>query len=398
MAIKLDLVERNLEDLDKEMTCAVCQENFTDPKVLSCLHCYCKHCLFNLASKAGEGKPFSCPECHQETTLPANGEEQLKTAFSVNRLKSMYEKHKRIISKQVTCEICKNCEADGVAFCQQCDKFACQSCVHMHSVHVGLFEGHEVVPIEKLQDIISAKTFQPKNQPVKKCLVHGDQLKLYCFDCKKLICRDCTIKDHKEHSVEFTSIVAQQKKAGLLESVGSIQQAKEFFCLALKETGSTQEDIEAQKESVIRNVEAYFKELAQILETRKLELVQEAKEYTRKRLESLVMLKKQLSSGCDKADHVMAYTRQCVEYCSDEEVVSMHAEITRVVQEIAKDWHVSEESLMLAEKPDMWVALDCSEALKQLCQTKIRIKQLSTNIVVEEIPKTIKVNEMDKSR
>ena len=31
--------------------------------------------------------------------------------------------------------------------------------------------------------------------------------------------------------------------------------------------------------------------------------------------------------------------------------------------------------------------------MKQLCQTKICIKHLSTNIVVEEIPKTIKVNE-----
>ena len=392
MAVNLDLVERNLEDLEKEIICALCQEHFTDPRVLPCLHYYCKQCLFNLASKAGEGKPFSCPECHQETTLPADGEKELKTAFSVNRLKSMYEKHKRIISKQVTCEICKNCEADGVAFCQQCDKFACQSCVQMHSVQMGLFEGHEVVPIEKLQDI-SAKTFQPKNQPVKKCLVHGDQLKLFCFDCKKLICRDCSIKDHKEHSIEFNSIVAQQKKTELLESVRSIQQAKEFFCLALKEIGSTQEDIEAQKESVIRNIETYFKELAQILETRKLELVQEAQENTRKRLDSLVMLNKQLSSGCDKADHIMAYTRQCVEYCSDDEVVSVHAEITRLVQEIAKDWQASEDSLMSAEKADMEVALDCSEALKQLCQTKIHIKQLSTNIVIEEIPETIKVNE-----
>ena len=387
MAIKVDLVERNLEDLEKEITSAVCQEHFTDPKVLPCLHYYCKQCLFNLASKAGEGKPFSCPKCHQETTLPADGEKELKTAFSVNCLKSMYEKHKRIISKQVTCEICKNCKADGVAFCQQYDNFACQSCVQMHSVQVGLFEGHEVVPIEKLQDI-SAKTFQPKNQPVKKCLVHADQLKLFCFDCKKLTCRDCSIKDHKEHSVEFNSIVAQQKKVELLESVGSIELAKKYFCLALKEIGSTQEDIEAQKESVIFNVEAYFKELAQILETRKLELVQEAQENSRKRLESLVMLKRQLSSGCDKVDHIMAYTRQCVEYCSDDEVMSMHAEITQVVQEIAKDRHASEDSLMSAEKADMGVALDCSEALKQLCQTKIHIKQLSANIVVEEMPKT----------
>jgi len=139
MAVKLDLVEKNLEDLEKEITCAVCQEHFTEPKVLPCLHYYCKQCICSLACKAGEGNPFSCPECRQEATLPAEGEEELKTAFSVNRLKSMYERHKLVVSKKVTCEICKSPEANGVAFCWQCDKFSCQNCAQMHSVQVGLF-------------------------------------------------------------------------------------------------------------------------------------------------------------------------------------------------------------------------------------------------------------------
>jgi len=131
----------------------------------------------------------------------------------------------------------------------------------------------------------------------------------------------------KTTSVEFNSIVAQQKKAELLESMSSIQEAKEFFCKVLEEIGSTERDIKAQKESVIGTIETCFKELAKIVDTRKLELVGEAEENARKRLEGLILRRKKLSSSCDKADHVMAYTRQCLEYCSDDEVMNVHAEM-----------------------------------------------------------------------
>ena len=34
MAVGVDVVEKTLEDLEKEITCAICQEHYTDPKTL----------------------------------------------------------------------------------------------------------------------------------------------------------------------------------------------------------------------------------------------------------------------------------------------------------------------------------------------------------------------------
>ena len=53
MAVGLDVVEKTLEDLEKEITCAICQEHYTDPKTLPCLHCYCKQCILKLALRVG---------------------------------------------------------------------------------------------------------------------------------------------------------------------------------------------------------------------------------------------------------------------------------------------------------------------------------------------------------
>ena len=74
--------EKSLEELEREITCGICQEHYTEPKALTCLHYYCKQCILKLA-KTGTGKPFSCPECRSEATLPESGVDELKTAFFV---------------------------------------------------------------------------------------------------------------------------------------------------------------------------------------------------------------------------------------------------------------------------------------------------------------------------
>jgi len=45
MAEALDIVEKGLEELEEEITCPVCQDHFRKPKILPCLHYYCKECV-----------------------------------------------------------------------------------------------------------------------------------------------------------------------------------------------------------------------------------------------------------------------------------------------------------------------------------------------------------------
>ena len=91
MAVAPDPVEKGLEELEEgledEITCPVCQEHFRDPKILPCLHYYCKECVRQLALRAGPNRPFACPECRRGTVLPQNDPDQLPTVFFVNRRK-----------------------------------------------------------------------------------------------------------------------------------------------------------------------------------------------------------------------------------------------------------------------------------------------------------------------
>ena len=51
------------ENLVKELECAVCLEEFKEPKVLPCLHSFCKICLEGLLARQGKAWKLNCPSC-----------------------------------------------------------------------------------------------------------------------------------------------------------------------------------------------------------------------------------------------------------------------------------------------------------------------------------------------
>ena len=390
MAVGLDVVEKSLEDLEKEVTCGICQEHFTDPKILPCLHYYCKQCILGLALKTSKDEPFSCPECRKDITLPEGGVEELKSAFFINRLKSRYEKHKKVLSKQVQCEICTNPEAIAEAFCRQCDKFACKNCVHQHSVMKAIFEGHEIVSIDQLQKV-QAEELMPNNPAPRKCKVHCKSMKIFCFDCNKLICRDCTVKDHRDHNIEFNNVAADNKKKELMESLKPLREVEDSLTQPLEEVCNTEREVEAQGGSVANTIETSFEELHTILETRKQQLLEEAKRRVREKMENLKGQEKNLSIASTEVRSVIDYTSQCVRLCSDDEVMSMHTEISHRIKDEVEEHGKAGNRLEPMEDADMGVEVECAEDLQQLCK-KAKITQSADYIVIDNIPYTAEVN------
>ena len=150
MAESVPVVEKSLEELESEITCPICQEHYTEPKVLPCLHYYCKKCILKLALRTQSGKSFHCPECRCEATLPEGGVNNLKTAFFANRLKCKVTTLQRAHGKvEVKCELC-TASSNAEAFCRQCSCFICNECVQLHS-KLRCFFGHKIPSLEDLK-------------------------------------------------------------------------------------------------------------------------------------------------------------------------------------------------------------------------------------------------------
>ena len=198
-----NITSKSLEQLEREITCGVCQEHYNEPKILPCLHYYCKKCVLDLSQKAGPAKSFSCPECHNEGTIPEEGEDGLKAAFFVNRLKSIVSSMK-ITQGQVevqyeTCVEVYNEKAK--AFCCQCAAFICAEYVKSLK-RIRQYSKHEISSLEDVKPG-KCKPVEEKEDVPDKCEDHNEPKVIYCYDCDALICRNCTIKDHKEHNFEF---------------------------------------------------------------------------------------------------------------------------------------------------------------------------------------------------
>ena len=105
----MDEVEKSLINLEKDITCGVCHDHYQQPKVLPCLHFYCRDCILKLALRRGNGNIFPCPECHM-ASLPEENVNNLQTAVFINRLKDQYTQLEKALSKVMVRSLKHHCQ------------------------------------------------------------------------------------------------------------------------------------------------------------------------------------------------------------------------------------------------------------------------------------------------
>jgi len=132
------------KQLDELRVCPVSTEVFIDPRVLPCGHTLCFQCI----EKCCEDKPLlnevQCPLCRTQFTIPSSGVDGLPKNFALANIVQM---------KELTIES----------------------------------------PM--------------KSVPASHCDQHNDEpLKIYCCDCKVVMCTMCFIKSHNGHFYSWSSI------------------------------------------------------------------------------------------------------------------------------------------------------------------------------------------------
>ena len=117
--------------LEEQLTCPVCLDHYTNPKILPCHHSFCQHCLEGLPlDKKNETYYLSCPTCRHCTELPEEGAGAFPVAFHVNNLKEIHSTMKK------TEATCSDHGKPLELFCETCDTVICSHCsVGNHKHH-----------------------------------------------------------------------------------------------------------------------------------------------------------------------------------------------------------------------------------------------------------------------
>ena len=364
--------KKGLQKLKDEATCPVCQEFFQDPKILPCFHYYCKRCVLQLAARE---QPFPCPECRGDTLLPPTGADGFPTAFFVNRMKSLHDAMEKVQGATSSGDtICEQCHSDkAVAFCRHCTQYICDHCRESHR-RMKMLSGHTVVSIEELRR--NAEENLPIVQPKPmRCKEHQEQLKIYCFTCNQLICRDCVLKVHKDHEFEFTSACAPQIKQALQEKLGPLQSTQAHIQDARKQLEQSGNEITAQGTHLEKVINGSFDEMIEVLERRRRELLTRVRGRVEEKLSSLSSQEKGLEVCTAQIQSLVDFVGQNIGNASDEEIVSIHKQLQCKIEEEMKSCNSLD--LTPAASVNIGVDISCAAEIAELCQKKTSVITLA---------------------
>ena len=204
------------------MICPVCQTEFTDPKILPCLHTFCEQCLENSLRQSNiqNGQAFLCPLCRSESKVPLGGVEALKTNIFYETLQEFVEKKTQ--AAQQTCDACES-GAAAKRKCIECDDWLCTPCCNMHK-KVKITRDHHIIERQELEAGRADELLKSSFEPLL-CSTHNEPLKLFCthIGCMAPICTVCkSTMGHDNHPAIRLEDQASREKIQIKSRMGSL--------------------------------------------------------------------------------------------------------------------------------------------------------------------------------
>ena len=316
-----------VEEIEKEITCAICFDHYRDPKILPCLHYFCADCLQRLAARVGQ--PVPCPECRQEATF--DDVRSLLTPFFIKRMIDLHERVEKAEGRaEALCELCKS-KDKAEAFCRQCASFVCGVCMRTHdSLANTTFRGHVVEELKsgKARDVVASAA------PPRKCSEHDEPLKVFCFTCNRLICHDCIVDGHFDHERKFVNKAAPECREKLRACLAPLQRDNSEISSAVETVAKREREIMENQSSMEDTIGRSIDELIEALKQRKRQLLHEASVLTEERLSTVRAQQKGLALSLAEAQSMVVFVEQSLERATDEEVMEMQEQIISRVE----DW------------------------------------------------------------
>ena len=252
--------------------CSLCSQLYTDPRMLQCLHSFCKKCLLEEQETKDSLK---CPTCKKETTITRDGVEALQ-----KDLRKCYEAEIAHYEQKVKSQLeigCDQCievsNGPAVTFCCNCCEFLCKVCTKHHKIWRKTLT-HELVDVGESKTKTSEAIL--KNIPHKpmNCQLHEDELlKFYCEQCQTLICRDCAALEHAGHKYNRVEKVAEKEKMDLLSTLAKASSVKTKLDDAMAQSEKAVQRVQARQKSVDEEIKDTFKALYEALQTREKTLL-----------------------------------------------------------------------------------------------------------------------------
>eukprot|EP00058_Branchiostoma_floridae_P018630 XP_002604119.1 hypothetical protein BRAFLDRAFT_71593 [Branchiostoma floridae] len=235
-------------EVHEELSCSICLELFTRPKVLPCQHTFCQDCLQDLA---GRGGAFQCPICRQQVRLPSRGVTGLP---------------------------------DNLMAANMCEK------------------------LQKQENHLEETREQP--QSGNRCSFHtSEEVKLYCKQCNMPVCSECCEEGHDGHPTTGLRKAAQERRSTVQPLINEGRKIMESYLSFIRSLGEEEKALNAKKQQTDNSIIQAYNQMVQKLTQRKDHLLSESQQNHTKNVDGIQTKRdrvladvNELSAACDRAE------------------------------------------------------------------------------------------------
>ncbi|ESO10813.1 hypothetical protein HELRODRAFT_167313 [Helobdella robusta] len=181
--------------------CPICRECMRDPRILHCVHTFCRECLVKYSKGVRPGEKLACPVCRAEFIIPERGLDDLPKNFIVEKLCDArnvdddwqeYEESNTFASRDRSRRSLRGCGGSGVG---GSEKNAAGTTAKVSRCPKHLREVTEAFCCQcEVSRVFKFNAYLLRNFPLLRCN------KLFQI----AVCQKCKNHEHKNH--QFCSI------------------------------------------------------------------------------------------------------------------------------------------------------------------------------------------------
>ena len=264
-------MEPLVENLKKQVTCSICLDTYTDPKILSCFHTFCCKCLKEHARNIHRQGKFRCPECQAEIDLPkGNRFDRLSTSFIHNSLLGLLETEDREVLLKPP-------------FCSQHKK---------------------------------------------------ERLRYFCSSCEACICPVCFAEDHRGHDFDVIEKAVQEDKKYIMLNVDTIKEKANLFREEIGKLEKTSEDVEMIIAIAKQDVSEAAQHVITKTRQQEKQLLESLEMTRKKRIERINSAKHELESLVKQMNQAVQFAENLVQRSSALDIIQTMTALKQKFEEL----------------------------------------------------------------
>lgn len=354
-----------IEQMHRELTCQFCLGVLDDPRLLACLHSYCKQCIMCLEIK-NMPSMYKCPECQEKFEIP--NIDDLPPHKIANKKKRDMLLLQRISGEQMKCDLCPvphKHAAPAIYLCFDCredQQFICHDCSVNHYNKPEL-KDHQ---LELLQTLVETATSPNGRSAARRtvmirrssvfssiCPKHGLNLRFFCETCKTSICDDCRSASHSDHSINTTTTVLEDIQQNIPTELLYVIGIRDGLQQSITPLRANKQQIIAQKDYLSGEISTRVARIKKDLDLEERILQNQLSRAAEAKVDFLSRQTREINKLIDRADQIASMLSDVDKLSSQSDVLTTTRILLDRVDMLKKDYNdaVSMSKMALTTGP-----------------------------------------------